>query len=335
MESFVAIRDTTNPYQTQLVNALSTHVGLRMFSWRAALLGKFDVLHVHWPEVLIRDRNLVRTSARRALFLVVLIRLRLSHIALVQTLHNPAPHEPGTRIEGWLLRLCDRWTTSWIALNEFTSAPTDAPCTVIAHGHYRDWFIDHPVPDIEVGRLVYFGRIRRYKGVEDLLAAFRSLDNPALTLRIVGSPDDEQVAAAVEAAAAADDRITADLRHVSDAEAASEIGRAALIVLPYRQLHNSGAALLALSLSRPVLVPQNEITDALALEVGPQWLLRYRGAIDTPQLCAASESIRANPPGGAPDLSGRDWAQIGRAHAEAFERAANRARSNRRATAGP
>jgi beta-1,4-mannosyltransferase len=333
MESFVAIRDTTNPYQTQLVRGLATHVDVRMFSWRRALLGEFDVLHVHWPEVLIRDRNLVRTSARLALFLLVLIRLRLGHRALVRTLHNVAPHEPGTRVEGWLLRLCDRWTTLWIALNQFTVAPTDAPCAVIAHGHYRDWFSNHPIPNTEPGHLVYFGRIRRYKGVEELVAAFRSLDDPALTLRIVGSPDDEQVAAVVEKAVLADDRITADLRHVSDADAASEIGRAALIVLPYRQLHNSGAALLALSFARPVLVPQNEITDALALEVGPQWVLRYGGAIDAAKLGGASVSVRANLPRGAPDLDRRDWAEIGRAHAEAFQRAANLARSTRRATA--
>ena len=64
MQSFGAIRETTNPYQTQLVDALAEHVDVRLFSWRGALLGELDALHVHWPEVLIRDRTVARTARR-------------------------------------------------------------------------------------------------------------------------------------------------------------------------------------------------------------------------------------------------------------------------------
>jgi beta-1,4-mannosyltransferase len=333
LQSFVAIRETTNPYQSQLVQALGAHVDVRLFSWRAALLGRIDVLHVHWPEVLIRDRNVARTSVRRVLFLLVLIRLRLGGKALVRTLHNVAPHEPGTEVENSLLRLCDRWTTTWIALNEFTRPPTDAPTVVIPHGHYRDWFAKYPAGEVRSGRILYFGRVRRYKGVADLVAAFRAIEDPSLTLRIVGSPDDAQTAALVEAAAGTDSRITADLRHVTDAEAASEFGRAELLVLPYRDMHNSGTALLALSFARPVLVPRTDVTEALAREVGPEWVIRYDGPMDADQLRAAGKTVHANPPPGVPDLHDRDWDEIGRAHARAFERAAKGARLTPRLTA--
>jgi beta-1,4-mannosyltransferase len=327
MESFVAIRKTTNPYQTQLVQALAAHVDVRMFSWRAALLGRFDVLHVHWPEVLIRDRTLARTSARRALFLLALIRIRLDRTALVRTLHNVAPHEPGSAAEGWLLRLCDRWTTYWISLNEFTRVPSAAPTVVIPHGHYQDWFADQPIPPTERGTLLYFGRIRRYKGAEELVAAFCGLDDPSLRLRVVGSPDASPVAELIEAVAQADGRITAVLRHVADPEAAMEFGRAELVVLPYREMHNSGAALLALSFRRPVLVPDNPITRALADEVGRDWVIRYGDSVDARALRSALEAVRTNPPAGRPDLSRRDWHHIGRAHADAFERAVERGRA--------
>jgi beta-1,4-mannosyltransferase len=329
MESFVAIRETTNPYQTQLVEALSTELDVRMFSWRTALLGRFDVLHVHWPDVLIRDRNWLRTSARRVLFLLVLIRIRLTHKALVRTLHNVAPHEPGTAVERWLLRLTDRWTTYWISLNDFTPIPNSAPVAVIPHGHYRDWFSDHAMPPVERGTLLYFGRIRRYKGAETLLAAFRALEDPTLRLRIAGNPDTTQATALIEEACRADSRISAELRHVSDAEAAVEFGRAALVVLPYREMHNSGAALLALSFGRPVLVPRNDVTTALAREVGEEWVIRYDGELDATQLHAAVKTVQASPPPGRPDLGARDWAQIGHMHAEAFRRAVEETRAKR------
>jgi beta-1,4-mannosyltransferase len=330
MESFVAIRETTNPYQTQLIESLSGHVTIRMFSWRAALFGGLDVLHVHWPEVLIRDRNLARTSARRVLFVLLLLRLRLGRRAIVRTLHNVAPHEPGPPVERWLLRLCDRWTTLWIALNEFTPRPTPAAAVVIAHGHYRDWFAGYSRPTAEPGRLLYLGRIRRYKGVEELVAAHGAVDDPGLHLRIVGSPDDARVAATVGQVVHVDNRVTAILRHVTDAEIAAELGRAELVVLPYQQMHNSGVALLALSFARPVLVPRNEVTDALAREVGTEWVIQYDGAFTADQLRAARKELQKNPPGRAPDLSRRNWDHIGRAHAEAFARAATLARATAR-----
>jgi beta-1,4-mannosyltransferase len=330
MESFVAVRETTNPYQTQLVAALRRHVNVRLFSWRAALSGDFDVLHVHWPEVLIRDRNLSRTSARRVLLLLVLIRLRLGGRALVRTLHNVAPHDPGHPVEGRLLRLIDRWTTHWIALNEFTPRPSGAATTVIPHGHYKDWFADQATPPSEAGRLLYFGRLRRYKGVEELIAAFRATADPALRLRIVGGPDDGQFGELIGDAVRADSRISAVLRHATDAETAAEFARAELVVLPYREMHNSGSVLLALSLDRPVIVPGNEVTRALAREVGSAWILGYDGAFDSARLTAAIEACRANPPVGSPDLSRRNWGDIGQAHATAFEHAASAARSRRR-----
>ena len=40
------------------------------------------------------------------------------------------------------------------------------------------------------------------------------------------------------------------------------------MVLPYRQMHNSGAVLAALSLDRPVLVPATD-QRGLGAEVGP------------------------------------------------------------------
>lgn len=330
MESFVAIRDTTNPYQTQLVHSLADSVDVRMFSWRAALLGRFDVLHVHWPEFLLRDRTRIRTAARQILLLLVLLHIRLRRKALVRTLHNIAPHEPGTAVEARLLRLCDRVTTYWIVLNEFTPLPVNARAVLIPHGHYRDWFAMYPAPPSEPGLLLCFGRIRQYKGMPELLGAFRELPDPSLRLRIVGSPDDAATVALVRRAMRVDARITAVLHHVGDAEAATEFGRAELVVLPYPEMHNSGAALLALSLRRRVLVPDNAVTRELARQAGPGWVLSYPNRFDSAALRTGIEQLRATHPASGPDLSGRGWAEIGAAHATAFERAVIAARAGRK-----
>ena len=44
--------------------------------------------------------------------------------------------------------------------------------TTILHGHYREWYGPSNAPSVP-GRLLCFGLLRPYKGVESLLAAFR------------------------------------------------------------------------------------------------------------------------------------------------------------------
>ena len=281
MQSFAATRRTTNPYLLQLVDSVADSVHTVNFSWSNALRGRFDVLHLHWPENLCRSPTRWKAWLRRVAFFVLLMRIRWSRRALVRTLHNSQPHEKGGRVEKWLLDLCDRTTTVWIALSAQTAPPVpDARVVVIPHGDYRTWFSGFPHPTAEAGRILYFGLIRPYKGVESLLGAFGSINDPTLTLRIAGKPVEPGLAAQIVAAGRSDERISADLTYIDDAQLAAEVGRSELVVLPYRDLQNSGSLLLALSLDRPVLVPDNDMTRELADEVGQSWIQRYSGRTD-------------------------------------------------------
>ena len=333
MQSYPALRKTTNPYLKQLHVGLAEHVDVQSFSWRDALLGRFDVLHVHWPEVMLRSPSTWRRWLRRGALAAILLRVRLSERALVRTVHNPEPHELGSRLERDLLRLVDRWTTLFVLLVSDTPVPVvGAPHLVIPHGHYRDWFNGVAVPASEPGRLAYVGLVRRYKGVEELLEVFgrTAADRPLWRLRIVGRSQDAGLTAAIEAAARIDGRITARLEYVPDADLADEVGRADLVVLPYREMHNSGSALLALSLGRPILVPENAITAALAAEMGDSWVQTYHPPLTLEDLTDAVRSTPALGAGTGPNLTGRDWGAIASAHADAY----HQARALRRRGAG-
>jgi beta-1,4-mannosyltransferase len=331
LQSFPAPRPSTNPYLRQLADRLAPMVDVRYFSWRRALTGRFDVFHLHWPEVAVRGRTRARTLARRTLFVLVLLRIRLTGRALVRTLHNVAPHEAGSWPERAVLRLCDRWTTIWITLTPFTAPPTGAPAVTIRHGHYRDWFAGQPVPPPVAGRLLYFGILRRYKGVLELLDAVRAAPEADVTLRLVGSTRDADLGAAIGAAGTADPRISSVLDYVADDVLAREVGAAELVVLPYREMHNSGAALLALSLARPVLIPAGEISAALAEEVGPGWVHTFAGPLTIEKIEDALTAARAAR-SRVPDLSRREWDQLARQHLHAYRCAARRA--GRRRPAG-
>ncbi|KQR53538.1 glycosyl transferase [Leifsonia sp. Leaf336] len=329
-QSFPAPRPTTNPYIVMLLDSLRSTPGLevRTFSWRSALLGRYDVFHAHWPEILVAGHSPLKALVRQGLTALLLIRLAITRTPIVRTMHNLHLPQGISRRERALLRWFDRRTALRIGLNPTTPFPAGSAHETILHGDYRVWFADYPHPDREQGRVGYFGLIRRYKGVEELLEVFAGLPGGGLRLTVGGRPSTEELAESVRALAARDPRIAVRLAYLEDADIADLVGRSQLIVLPYRDMHNSGGVLAALSLDRPVLVPGNATTEALAREVGEQWVLRYDEL--TPQVLAAAIARAGEiPADGRPDLSARSWADAGRRHRDAYVRAIGVLRNGR------
>lgn len=320
MQSFGAPRATTNPYIHMLDAALAATPGMQhlRFDRRRALFGRYEVLHLHWPESLMGGSTPAKAFARRVFFAALLLRVRLSRIAIVRTAHNVGLPD----VSGWerrMLQKVEDRTSLRIVLNALT--PVDGETALIPHGHYKGWFAVEPrapKPDV----LAFVGLVRRYKGVETLLDAFETTRTkaPQLRLSVAGNPTSDQIREDVVARAASDDRIELDLRYLSEDDFAEAIQDAAGVVLPYRFMHNSGSVLAALSLSRPVLVPRNEVNEALSAEVGPGWITMFDGELDGDDLIAFHESLRTAPTE-APRLDARDWSTAGIRHREAFARA--------------
>ena len=308
--------DGTTKYVVQLVEGVPEEVTLLFFSWKTALLESYDVFHVHWPEFLIRGQGGLGRVYRCLLFAALLLRLKLSGIALVRTVHNLAPHEAGPWMERTLLELCDRQTVLFIRLNSATDLSGHRNVVTILHGHYKDRFKGYFLPPSRAGRFLYFGLIRPYKGVDDLIAAFSRLEGRDLDLRIVGKPSGG-LGEMVTAACLADVRVSAHLEFVEDEVLVHEIGEAEIVVLPYREMQNSGSLLVALSLVRPVIAPDSPSNRLIADEVGTQWLYLYEGPLTAEVLLEARSRFRLLPAGGSPDLRGRDWKRLGEAHYQA------------------
>jgi len=325
LQSFPAPRPTTNPYVVQLARCLRERddVELTTFSWRAALLHRHDVLHVHWPETLLAGTSPARTAVRRLLFVLALLRWRLDRTAVVATVHNLRPHEGASPVARVLLRRLDRRVGVRIAINEHTPPPQRGGQHMVLHGHYRDWYADAPNPPAEPARLAAVGLVRPYKGIPSLVAVVRDAarHRSGIRLHVAGKAPDPADEAAVRAAAGDDPAVELSLRHQTDDELATAVRRASVVVLPYRDLFNSGAALLALSLDRPVLVPRNAVTDRLAEEVGAGWVLRYDGELAPEDVVAA---VDAPVPAGRPDLDLRDWTRAAEAHVTAYRDAVGR-----------
>ncbi|MGH1550679.1 glycosyl transferase [Leifsonia poae] len=322
LQSFPEPRATTNPYIIMLARAIRAQpdAELLTFSWRTALLGRYDVFHIHWPEILLEGRTPSRALARQLLTALLLLRLSLLRTPVVRTVHNLGLHDGIGRWRRFLLRGFARLTTVRIVLNPQTPLPDGAEAITILHGHYRDWFDGVPRRSPVPGRLGYFGLIRPYKNVRGLVDAFRGLP-PDASLQVGGRPSSPELAEEIAAVASGDDRIALSFGFLTDDELVAIATSAQLVVLPYREMHNSGGTLAALSLDRPVLIPDNDVNGALAAEVGEAWVRRYSGPLTTETLERTLEELQADPPCGQPDLSARDWVTVGEEHVDAYRHA--------------
>lgn len=324
MQSFGEPRSTTNPYIVQLRDCLvaAADVDHLPFSWRTALIGKYDLFHVHWPDTLLDGRSVITRAGKRAAFALLLARLRLQRIPVVRTVHNLA--EPrGGRVDRALVAALGRRVTLRIRINESTPEVEGTPSALILHGHYRNWYRDFSRAEPTAGRLGYVGLIKPYKGVEALVAAFEQTGGPGgpaagVTLDIQGKPADEQTAQWLRAEQERVAGLSITLRYIDEEEFVTAVTSAAVLVLPYKHLHNSGAVLAALSLDRPVLVPDGETARALADEVGATWVRTFSGELTAADLLSALE---APAPSTGPDLSQREWSGAAAQHSEAYRRA--------------
>ena len=293
-----------NPYLQQLVSGLNGRVDVEPLSGRAVLFSRPDVFHVHWPSQLYRADGRAKTHVKRILSAVLLARLRARRVPVVLTAHNIASHEGERGIEKLLLRALERMVTIRIYLNE--SEQNDrSRGVVILHGDYRGWLdelgivISSREPERDV---ILFGWLRRYKGIEELIAAAHDAH---ATLTITGRAIDSTYERFLAATIVDSPSTMLDSRHRDDDELVAEILRHRLVCLPYQNMYNSGALLYALSVGRPVLAPRSPSNEAIAREVGESWLMLYEGPLTAAIL---REALNRVPPSGSPDLSRRDWA---------------------------
>lgn len=315
---------TTNPYTIMLNEELEKLDGLTRhhFTWRKALLSRYDVFHVHWPEILVDGKSPLKKIVRQVFTALLLVRMTILQTAVVRTVHNvDLPHGISKR-ERVLLAWMDRRIDIRIVLNTHTPVPVGSTTVLIPHGHYVDWFSRFPRSERIPGRVTYFGSIRRYKSIDQLLKAFISIISPNLTLSISGRTSSDKLTQVVEEALAEDSRIIAHLGFVDDAALTRQVSEAQLAVLPYKEMHNSGAAFAALSIGRPVLVPRNDVNQELADEVGSVWIQMYDGELTADDIVGALAATLSIGSDERPDLTARDWKTGAEEHAHAYKLAA-------------
>jgi beta-1,4-mannosyltransferase len=281
--------------------------------WPGNLLRKYAVWHVNWPDALLNIPSAAHAGTKLAIMFAMMDVARARGSKIVWTMHNLGAHEGRhPRLEKWFWRNFIPRVDAAISLSAAGLAMAlerfpqlrNVPTTVIPHGHYRE---QYPAPAKDPRKalgiadsaqvIMFFGAVRAYKNVEQLVRAFREVRSPDALLYVVGKPNANDLAQQIRDEAAKDARVTLKFEFVDAKDVNTYLSAANLVVLPYREVLNSGSALLALSCNRPVLVSDRGAMGELQAEFGDEWVRVFRGELDAEILEAAlTWSLDANRP---------------------------------------
>ncbi len=239
-----------------------------------------DVLAVDWvydyytiDDTDFAPLNRLATWLRGATLLVDLLVVSLLSVAVVWTVHNERHHEGRyplleRAVNETLFAVADAVTVKCRAaadrIADAYAVPSAAELHAVPDGSYvsayenltsraaarADLGID---PDAFV--YLFFGLVRPYKGVTDLIAAFDRLSAPDAELWVVGSPGSDAIADEVRTLAAGSSDVETVLEFVPEDRVQVYLNAADVLALPYRRILNSGSAHLGTSFGLPVVAP--------------------------------------------------------------------------------
>jgi glycosyltransferase involved in cell wall biosynthesis len=167
--------------------------------------------------------------------------------------------------------------------------------------------------------LLFFGAIRDYKNLPELMKAFRDWEKRDAVLIVAGNCRDPRLEAAIRKQAADVPNLHLEIRHIPRESVYRYFYAADLVVLPYREILNSGTALLALTFGKPVLVPHKGAMAELQANVGNSWISTYPNSLRADILDSAMEWARTNQRSTSPPIDSLCWDHIAAATLNAYE----------------
>jgi beta-1,4-mannosyltransferase len=325
------------PYNSLLYTAMRQQgVEVTEFSKESALLHKYDILHLHWPERLLLSTD-YRSATIKVNALLGLLRIvKIRGTKIIWTVHNLHSHEqPYPRLETFFWRRFTRLVDGFISMsNDGTAAALaqfpsllSKPGFVIPMGHFRSVYPNkvsregarqHLGIGSEAKVVLFFGLLRSYKNVEHLVEVFSCLRNPNTLLLIAGKPETAELEAGIRLAAANLQRVRLHLEFIPDEDVQHFLSAADLMALPYKEILNSASVLLSLSFNLPALVPDKGSLSELAREVGEGWIRTYSGDLDPPKLQSALEWATRGGNRGSPSLEMYQWEEIASSTIKAY-----------------
>jgi len=292
-----------NPYWTVLADSLQKF-GVKFYyntpnaftlQWLLQHRKQVGILHLHYCQqfyTVYKGRTHLPSVLRFAFHLLM---ARVLGFRTVFTLHNL---EPTYQLQPVWLDYLGHWFA--VNLTDRVIVHCEEARNLLAQ-HYKrrrqTFIVDHPncinwYPNTiskenarealnfsnNLFMFVFFGGVRPNKGIETLIQAFLSRKEENFRLVIAGKIfPPESYSHSLQELAKEDDRIIFHLRHIPDNEIQIFMNAADVVVLPFTRILTSSSAHLAMSFSRPVILPRMGCLAEL-VEADAGWLFEPNNA---------------------------------------------------------
>jgi beta-1,4-mannosyltransferase len=292
-------------------SGLEVHKAKWSGRWLYTHVRSGDVVSLDWPSLLYYfPQSRLRTWVNLSRFLVLMLALRLRGAKIVWTAHNLYPHEGGRAVLAHRIgRYIVLKLVSFVGVHgpgaaalvqqEFSVA--SGKLALLEHGNWVGFHANTVTRQFARTRLdipqdayvfLFIGLCKPYKNLEHLLRSHEALRDDSL-LWIVGRFQSQAYYRRVTqtALSGAADRRTVRNEFVRPDELQLYLNACDAVVLPYRDILTSGAAMLALSFGRPLVAPR---LGTLAEVVTEDCGVLYDPGSDT-GLTAAMSAVRRRP----------------------------------------
>lgn len=282
-----------NPYQKLLVEHLQNlNVDVKTFSNKGKIFltsevvrWRPDIIHFHSLYPFYLSSNPIALVVKFLLFFTQIIISKLVGIKIIWTVHDLKNHENievrAERIYSIFLALfadavithCER--AKQTVIQSFYVRNKDK-VFAIPHPHYVNHYentIDRETArktlDVADAKLVFLflGLIRTYKGVPELIDAFKQLKQDAVYLVIAGKAS-EELTQQIQQQVRDCHQIKFMPGFVADEQMQIYMNACDAVVLPYRDILTSGSAILAMSFGRACIAPRRGCISEVLSDIG-------------------------------------------------------------------
>lgn len=268
--------NTQQSYLRELAAALRGHGHTVLpLQTRQLMRQHADVVIVNWPENVAASAQIIFAAANTVTYVAALLVRRLAGQRIILLWHNSRPHEMvRPHVQSLLLRATERVANDIVFLSQHTR-------TVYMQHRRRHSrprlhnipFGVNPVPgrpsppsqdNTRPPNVLWFGIVREYKGLADLLRAHQVLPADAMDLTVLAndayaSPDLSYVRQRLRSGS-----VRGMVGSFSDQLLKEALAKADLSAFPFRRIDNSSSVFTSLAARCPVLLPLSPL--ALELE---------------------------------------------------------------------
>ncbi len=253
------------PTPSATINLVLGPLWILLLAWRGV-----KILHIHWTYKFSPSSGPFLGRLARWWFGVFLASAHAAGVKIVWTAHNVLPHEAVFDDDVAARKVLASRADAVIALSRHSAkeiselfgatnvtviplGPLELPPSLVGRDRAR---LSLGIDDQRTC-FTFFGYLRPYKGLEDLIVAAERL-GPDVVVIITGQGDVDYVAKLVKTVAAANAAgadVRFDPRWRSESELADLLAASDICVFPFVRIDNSGSALLAQASAIPIIIP--------------------------------------------------------------------------------